>query len=494
MDMMYIPELVCRMLLLSGLLLAVYAIFLRRKASYRMCRHTLLAIPLVCLVLPLVQVGLAELSDLREPEQIVLTQTEAEEYFNSKPEESAVSAALQAVAEAKTSVFSLNAFLWAIPAVSVLLLLMMGVQLLILNIRCRRMARRSASVNEHIVRSKEVDTPFTFGGRIYMPDDRMTTTGERIVTMHERAHVELGHTGEGIIMEMMCRLLWFNPFVWIARRELRDVQEFEADRRVLDAGTEILTYQTLLLEETMKECPVFAEGFNRSFVRRRFVEMRSANVRRNSAALRCLTVVTVLGITVLASAGHGDRPVEFRIIDDAAVSGPTVVAETDKKAEIEASESGSQSEAIVSSSTTAPASGEIEKTNNRPTRMGGYPVVYDIPLAKGPDFSPIRMRHTETETHLIFETNVEGDVQLFKFGGPDAYLVDADSGIHYKARRSIPADAWDYFVVTGMSGKLITVTVVFPRLPDNVRTVALYCVDSQLQSDARFAVNGLLKR
>lgn len=494
MDMMYIMELIGRMMLLSGLLLAGYAIFLRRKASYRMCRRTLLAIPLVCLALPLVQFGMAGLSELREPEQIVLTQTEADEYFSAVPEESAVTAVLQAVAETKTSVFSMNALLWAIPAVSVLLLLIMGVQLLILNVRCRRMARRSASVSGCIVRSTEVDTPFTFGGRIYMPDERMTTAGERIVMMHERAHVELGHAGEGIIMEMLCRLMWFDPFVWIARRELRDVQEFEADRHVLDAGTEVLTYQTLLLEETMKECPVFAEGFNRSFVRRRFVEMRSANVRRNSAALRCLTVVTVLGITVLASAGHGDRPVEFRIIDDAAVSGPTVVAETDKKAEIEASESGSQSEAIVSSSTTAPASGEIEKTNNRPTRMGGYPVVYDIPLAKGPDFSPIRMRHTETETHLIFETNVEGDVQLFKFGGPDAYLVDADSGIHYKARRSIPADAWDYFVVTGMSGKLITVTVVFPRLPDNVRTVALYCVDSQLQSDARFAVNGLLKR
>lgn len=253
MDMMYILELVGRMMLLSGLLLAGYAIFLRRKAPYRMCRRTLLAIPLVCLALPLVQFGMAGLSELREPEQIVLTQAEADEYFSAVPEESVVTAALQAVAETETSAFSLNALLWAIPAVSMLLLLIMGVQLLVLNIRCRRMARRGASVSGRIVRSTEVDTPFTFGGRIYMPDERMTTAGERIVMMHERAHVELGHTGEGIIMEMLCRLMWFNPFVWIARRELRDVQEFEADRYVLDAGTEILTYQTLLLEETMKE-------------------------------------------------------------------------------------------------------------------------------------------------------------------------------------------------------------------------------------------------
>lgn len=494
MDMMYILELVGRMMLLSGLLLAGYAIFLRRKASYRMCRRTLLAIPLVCLALPLLQFGMAELSELREPEQIVLTQAEADEYFSAVPEESVVTAALQAVAETKPSAFSLNALLWAIPAVSMLLLLIMGVQLLVLDIRCRRMARRSPSVSGRIVRSTEVDTPFTFGGRIYMPDGRMTTAGERIVMMHERAHVELGHTGEGIIMEMLCRLMWFNPFVWIARRELRDVQEFEADRHVLDAGTEILTYQTLLLEETMKECPVFAEGFNRSFVRRRFVEMRSENVRRNSAALRCLTVVMVLGITVLASAGHDNRRLEFRIIDDAAVSETAVDAAPEMKAETEAKESATESEAIVSPSATEPAPEPKETKNDRPTHMGGYPVVYDIPLAKGPNFSPIRMCNTDTETHIIFETNVEGGTQLFKFGGPDAYLVDTDSGIHYKARRSVPADAWNYFVVTGMSGKLITVTVVFPRLPDKVRQVALYCVNSQLQSDDRYGVDGLLKR
>lgn len=325
-----------------------------------------------------------------------------------------------------------------------------------------------------------------------MPDERMTSESERMVLLHERAHVDLGHTGEGIIMEMLCRMLWFNPFVWIARKELRDVQEFEADRQVLDAGTEILTYQTLLLEETMKECPVFAEGFNRSFVRRRFVEMRSANVRRNSGALRGLTVVMVLGITALASAGHGERPVEFTIIDDAAVPETAESSVAEIKEDVETHENAPEPENTVSSAT-EPTPEPPETRSDRPTHIGGYPVVYDIPLAQGPCFSPIRMRNTETETYLIFETTVENDRQLFKFGGPDAYIVDTDSGIHYKARRSIPADAWNYFVVTGMKGKLITVTVVFPRLPDNVRTVALYCVDSQLQSDARFAVSGLLK-
>ena len=220
--------------------------------------------------------------------------------------------------------------------------------------------------------------------------------------------------------------------------------------------------------------------------------MRSANVRRNSGALRGLTVVMVLGITALASAGHGERPVEFTIIDDAAVPETAESAVAEIKEDVETHKNAPEPESTVPSATES-APEPPETRNERPTHMGGYPVVYDIPLAQGPYFAPIRMHNTDTETYLTFETTVENDRQLFKFGGPDAYIVDTDSGIHYKARRSIPADAWNYFVVTGMKGKLITVTVVFPRLPDNVRTVALYCVDSQLQSDARFAVSGLLK-
>ena len=54
---------------------------------------------------------------------------------------------------------------------------------------------------------------------------------------HEASHVRHRHSAERIALELVRSLFWFNPFVWIAGRWLSEVQEWEADRDVLDAGT-----------------------------------------------------------------------------------------------------------------------------------------------------------------------------------------------------------------------------------------------------------------
>ena len=56
----------------------------------------------------------------------------------------------------------------------------------------------------------------------------------------------------------------------------------------------------------------------------------------------------------------------------------------------------------------------------------------------------------------------------------------------------MPAGAWDHFHLRGMKGKRIAVTVVFPRLPADVREIALYRVTGHLQSDSRYRVKDIL--
>lgn len=500
--MLYVLEICVRMLLLSGILLVAYVVFLRRKADYRMCRRLLLSVPFFCLAVPAIHFAFGQLSELREPRQVVMTKSEADEYIRAMSAEDVVSTALQAVrqsvplSEPVNFERSLRVALRGIPMVSALLLILMGGQLLLLHVRCRRMARRSPAAEGGIVRSPEIETPFSFGDRIFLPSERLTPGGERMVVMHERAHIRLGHSAEGLLMEVLCRLLWFNPFVWMARKELRDVQEFEADRQVLDAGTEILTYQTLLLEETMKECPVFADGFNRSFVRRRFVEMKSAGRRKSSPALRWLVVFIVVGVTGMASAGYGRQAVELKIVDDAVSSVVSAPAAQDSPAEVVPQQGETVADGVrrkdAGEDSSGPKVRAAEPEDGRPSSIGGYPVLYDLPLATGKNFVGMYMRNTESETLLVFERIVQGDNEFFKFGGPGCYLVDCATGVHYQARRSVPAEAWGQFFLRGMKGKKVTVTVVFPRLPDNVREVGMYCVTSQLQSDHRVMVKDML--
>lgn len=499
--MMYMLGLGGRMLLLSGLLLLTYVVFVRRRADYRMCRRMLLSFPFLCMAVPALHYACGQLSAFREPQQVVLTKAQAGEYIRTMPVGTTVQdASVQperpvAVPEKANYERPLRAVVWGILAVSILLLLLMGGQLLLLTVRCRRMARLCTVGADGVVRSHEVDTPFSFGRRIFLPADRLTAGGERLVIMHEQAHVRSGHAAEGLLMEALCRLMWFNPFMWMVRKELRNVQEFEADRQVLDAGTEILAYQTLLLEEVMKESPVLVDGFNRSFVRQRFVEMKVAGRRRCPLAWKLLAVFMLVCMTGLASAGHVRKAVVLKIVDEdtsAIVRLPAVGSASSAEALPMSQPPAAGTELEEATPSAQPSHPETEE-DERPVRaQDGWPILYALPATDEPGAAGVRMRHTEDETLLAFTETVRSDDEFYKFGGPECYIVDCATGVHYQARRSIPAEAWNYFYLRGMKGKAVTVSVVFPRLPESVREIALYRVTGHLQSDRRFKVSSIL--
>lgn len=502
--LLHIMELGGRMLLLSGAMLLAYAIFLRRRAGYRLCRRLLLSVPFLCLAVPALHFAGGRLAEARGPREVTVTRAQAGEYIRLMPEGDAVPAdgvglteqVLPAAGQTDYDRLGRTAA-WGIAAVAALLLLLMAGQLLVLVARCRRMTRRGTATDDGIVRCREIDTPFSFGRRIFLPAERLTADSERMVVAHERAHIQLGHSAEGLLMEAFCRLLWFNPFVWMARRELRNMQEFEADRQVLDAGTEILPYQTLLLEETMKECPVLVDGFNRSFVRRRFIEMKSPGRRRSSSSLRIAVAAMAVCMTGLASAGQDRERVILKIADEDAPAVAEMAAAVPDAPAADAPKLQPAPDTAGLETADEESSGAAGRTataeDDRPTRaQDGWPILYSLPLADDRATRRVCMRHTANETHLTFSQTVRADDEFFKFGGPECYIVDCASGIHYQARRTVPAEAWDHFHLRGMEGKRIAVTVVFPRLPADVREIALYRVTGHLQSDSRYRVKDIL--
>jgi len=53
-----------------------------------------------------------------------------------------------------------------------------------------------------------------------------------------------------LISELLCIVFWFNPFVWLLKREIRQNLEFLADNTVINSGFDSRTYQYHLLQLT----------------------------------------------------------------------------------------------------------------------------------------------------------------------------------------------------------------------------------------------------
>ena len=67
------------------------------------------------------------------------------------------------------------------------------------------------------------------------------------ILTHEGTHARQRHSIDVIISELMCIACWFNPFMWLMKREVRNNLEYMADNRVLEAGHDSKSYQYHLL-------------------------------------------------------------------------------------------------------------------------------------------------------------------------------------------------------------------------------------------------------
>lgn len=119
---------------------------------------------------------------------------------------------------------------------------------------------------------------------------------------HELAHALLGHSLDMLLCELTARLLWFLPFAWMLRKDLRDVHEFQADRKVLRSGIEEEGYQHLLIRHAVnQQAPSVANSFAHSTIKKRLVMMcRRPSTRK--AALKTIYLLPLVLIAVTAFA------------------------------------------------------------------------------------------------------------------------------------------------------------------------------------------------
>ena len=471
------------MLAIATLMMVFYDIVLRRHTGFSTKRMYLLGIHVLCLFVPGFRYCLGLLMTTTENTVLHLNRSEAETYMDIHPdamimthENGEVAATFVGHGDA-----SITTLWWLVPlcllSVSLVLILIQISQMARMQWYIRQSKAEAVTTEYRIIRSAQVKTPFSYASTIFLPDD-MPENKERIIISHEAAHIRCRHYRDVWIVELLTRLMWFNPILWIVRNRLRNIHEFQADRIVLDEGTDILTYQTLLLEEVMEDSNILANGFNHSFIRRRFQEMKRKQQISTSTKVKTMTTLWTLTICGIASV-YG------------VTAGSSVIIHL---AEEEMPISSNEHKSIEESLLYAPKGNGIEVNNKEehPTHAeDGWPILYGLPEYNG-TVEPGRYIYRDTtETHVTYIVACTSDNAFYKFGGPDAYIVDTETGIHYAARQCIPKNTWNYFHLKGMKGKTFMVTIVFPPLPDSVREIEFYQTRNHLQTGEKHTLHTL---
>ena len=87
----------------------------------------------------------------------------------------------------------------------------------------------------------------SFFNLIFLKDDKIAPHEKEQILAHELQHMQLWHSADKLFAEMLKAIFWFNPFMYMIAKELRQVHEFEVDRRISN-NYKSIDYANLLLK------------------------------------------------------------------------------------------------------------------------------------------------------------------------------------------------------------------------------------------------------
>ncbi|MCM1150727.1 MAG: TonB-dependent receptor plug domain-containing protein [Alistipes sp.] len=147
-----------------------------------------------------------------------------------------------------------------------------------------------------LVRVPQAVTPFSWGRYIVVSEEDLATAGREIV-LHEQAHLRLHHSVDLLLTDLAGCFQWFNPAMWLLRRELRAIHEYEADRAVIASGVEARDYQLLLIRKAVGgRWYSVANSFNHSKLKNRITMM----LRKESSRWAGVKALFVLPLSAVA--------------------------------------------------------------------------------------------------------------------------------------------------------------------------------------------------
>lgn len=271
-----------------------YYLLLRGLTFYRLNRVYLLLATLYALLYPLIDVQswFSRQTDIEMP--VV---------WSYLPEE--------LMTESVTpSVYTLNNLLLAICCIGAGLLLLRFLTQLISLVRIHYHSRLS-QWGQYLYRNVFYPiVPFSFFNKIYLHKAQHSEPELYDIFEHENIHVKGLHSVDILVFEMLWIACWYNPFVWLMRKAVRQNLEYLTDQQVLNRGVDRQTYQYSLLHVTKQGASVdIGNRFNFKTLKKRIMMMN----KKRSSKLELSKYAFLLPVLILAGASFTVSKAESEI-------------------------------------------------------------------------------------------------------------------------------------------------------------------------------------
>lgn len=195
-----------------------------------------------------------------------------------------------------------NVMLYLYIFVASMLLLRMLLQFASL-MRIRKSCTRNIILGVNVYASNQSISPFSFFDMIVINPNLHSQSEQSEILAHEQTHVKQKHSYDVVLFEMLCIVLWFNPFVWLTKREVRHNLEYLADKNVITQGFDSKSYQYHLLQLSYYTPSLFLTNkFNILPLKKRIFMMNRSKSPRILASKYLLIVPILFSLVFLSNA------------------------------------------------------------------------------------------------------------------------------------------------------------------------------------------------
>lgn len=153
-----------------------------------------------------------------------------------------------------------------------------------------------------LVKTPTVHPPFSFFHWLFQSQRiPLNEADEEKIITHEIEHIRQWHSLDVLLVEMIGIVLWFSPLVWLYRRSLRMIHEYQADEAVLQT-TKRKSYGHLLIRQSMSGPPIaIANHFIHSQLKKRLTMMTKKKSTQRSL-MKYTFILPVLALMLMAFA------------------------------------------------------------------------------------------------------------------------------------------------------------------------------------------------
>ncbi|WP_163380611.1 M56 family metallopeptidase [Cyclobacterium sp. SYSU L10401] len=132
--------------------------------------------------------------------------------------------------------------------------------------------------------------PASFFRYIFLPAKPDRVVDRDWILAHEAAHGRHQHSWDILLLQLVKTLLWFNPFVWLLEKSLREIHEYQVDEKIIAQHPKKSYAQLLLKLLRPTQASALVHNFNQFQIKKRIKMMNQPKTRSLARSRYALSI------------------------------------------------------------------------------------------------------------------------------------------------------------------------------------------------------------